>query len=55
MDKTGRVNPRSQSNSFNFTVFRQKAQSIDISQLKMVQRVPWEADSKHQTGLSSFG
>lgn len=32
----GRVNPRSQSNSFNFTVFGQKAKSVHVSKLKRV-------------------
>ncbi|MDJ0679835.1 MAG: RNA-guided endonuclease IscB [Xenococcaceae cyanobacterium MO_167.B52] len=32
----GRVNPRSKSNSFNFTVFGQKAKSIHVDKLKRV-------------------
>jgi 5-methylcytosine-specific restriction endonuclease McrA len=32
----GRVNPRSASNSFNFTVFGQKAKSIHVSKLRRV-------------------
>ena len=32
----GRVNPRSQSNSFNFTVFGQKAKSIHVKRLRRV-------------------
>ncbi len=32
----GRVNPRSKSNSFNFTVFGQKARSVHVSKLKRV-------------------
>ncbi len=32
----GRVNPRSKSNSFNFTVFGQKARSIHVNRLKRV-------------------
>ena len=32
----GRVNPRSRSNSFNFTVFGQKAKSIHLKRLKRV-------------------
>ena len=34
----GRVNPRSTSNSFNFTVFGQKAKSIHVRRLKKVHR-----------------
>ena len=34
----GRVNPRSTSNSFNFTVFGQKAKSIHVDKLKRVQQ-----------------
>lgn len=34
----GRVNPRSQSNSFNFTIFGQKAKSIHVSKLQRVHR-----------------
>ncbi|MDJ0589311.1 MAG: RNA-guided endonuclease IscB [Pleurocapsa sp. MO_226.B13] len=34
----GRVNPRSSSNSFNFTVFGCKAKSIHVSKLKRVHR-----------------
>jgi 5-methylcytosine-specific restriction endonuclease McrA len=32
----GRVNPRSQSNSFNFTIFGQKAKSIHVNKLRRV-------------------
>ena len=32
----GRVNPRSQSNSFNFTVFGQKAKSVHVDKLRRV-------------------
>jgi hypothetical protein len=32
----GRVNPRSQSNSFNFTVFEKKPHSIHVSKLRRV-------------------
>lgn len=32
----GRVNPRSKSNSFNFTVFGQKAKSIHVNKLRRV-------------------
>ena len=32
----GRVNPRSKSNSFNFTVFGQKAKSLHVNKLKRV-------------------
>ena len=32
----GRVNPRSKSNSFNFTIFGQKAQSIHVNKLRRV-------------------
>ena len=34
----GRVNPRSRSNSFNFTVFGQKAKSVHASKLRRVHR-----------------
>jgi len=34
--EVGRVNPRSKSNSFNFTVPGQKAKSVHVSKLKLV-------------------
>lgn len=34
----GRVNPRSKSNSFNFTVFGQKAKSVHVNNLRRVHR-----------------
>ena len=34
----GRVNPRSKSNSFNFTVFGEKAKSIHVNKLRRVHR-----------------
>ena len=34
----GRVNPRSKSNSFNFTVFGQKAKSIHVNKLRRIHR-----------------
>ncbi|NES84582.1 MAG: HNH endonuclease [Moorea sp. SIO2B7] len=36
--EVGRVNPRSKSNSFNFTVTGKKAKSIHVSKLRLVQR-----------------
>lgn len=37
-EEVGRVNPRSKSNSFNFTVTGKKAKSIHVSKLKRVHR-----------------
>ena len=34
----GRVNPRSSSNSFNFTAFGQKAKSVHVNKLRRVHR-----------------
>ncbi|GGA37489.1 hypothetical protein CYANOKiyG1_55520 [Okeania sp. KiyG1] len=36
--EVGRVNPRSKSNSFNFTVPGQKAKSVNMSKLKVVHK-----------------
>ncbi|NEP81081.1 MAG: hypothetical protein F6K17_42720 [Okeania sp. SIO3C4] len=36
--EVGRVNPRSKSNSFNFTVPGQKAKSVHVSKLKVVHK-----------------